>query len=335
MPAQHGLGRDDQAHPAKITSLPAQAVHLRGLPCVYRSGLGRDQQPQRRIQLAGVPLAPSCGEQPLRPAHRVGGQQGQPAEHAQHRQVGESHRHEYRQCPTARFPRSQMPILTVLHPPQGTRSAAVTELATRHRWPTQSATPPGRAGIAPGRVAGTRPRRADPVESWLGQPLGAGAPPEQLVLHYLAAFGAASVKDIQTWSGLTRLSEVTERHRPRLPAFRDQAGTELNDLPDAPRPDPDTPAPPRFLPVYDKLLLLQATARIIPNRRPCPYPRQRRSHRHAVRRRLLPRNLAHHPARPQRHPPHRALRPAARAGQHRRRKPPPARVRSRRRQHPM
>jgi hypothetical protein len=83
-----------------------------------------------------------------------------------------------------------------------------------------------------------------PAESWLGRPLGAGAPPEQLVLRYLAAFGPASVKDMQAWSGLTRLGEVTARIRPRLQAFRDEHGTELHDLPGAPRPSEDVPVPP-------------------------------------------------------------------------------------------
>ncbi|MFF5991425.1 winged helix DNA-binding domain-containing protein [Prauserella flavalba] len=93
---------------------------------------------------------------------------------------------------------------------------------------------------------------------WLGTRTTRGPDAERLILRYLGAFGPASVRDVQTWCGLTRLGEVVERLRPRLRTFRTEDGVELFDLPDAPRPAEDTRAPVRFVPEYDNLLLSHA-----------------------------------------------------------------------------
>ncbi|MER7011043.1 winged helix DNA-binding domain-containing protein [Saccharopolyspora sp. NPDC000359] len=103
--------------------------------------------------------------------------------------------------------------------------------------------------------------RAALLSSWLGRepdpPSENGSDPagEALVRRYLAAFGPATSTDLRTWCGVAGLPKAVSALRDELVSFRDERGRELLDLPDAPRPDPDTPAPVRFLPAFDNAIL--------------------------------------------------------------------------------
>jgi hypothetical protein len=105
-------------------------------------------------------------------------------------------------------------------------------------------------------------RRADRLalaEDWVGPATATEADGlAHLVRAYLRAFGPGAWRDIASWAGIS-IATVKETARGLdLRSFRDEHGGQLVDLPDAPLPDPDTPAPVRFLPHWDANLLVHA-----------------------------------------------------------------------------
>jgi hypothetical protein len=150
---------------------------------------------------------------------------------------------------------------------------SMTELAkaVTDRWPTPGPRPLGEmliAALLP--MAQLPPRglwrtrggvRNALLSSWLGRDIDPRTPDDSdpvgqtLVRRYLAAFGPAASADLRAWCGLAGLPTAVAKLREELITFRDTRGRELLDLPNAPRPDPDTPAPVRFLPAFDNAIL--------------------------------------------------------------------------------
>jgi hypothetical protein len=122
-------------------------------------------------------------------------------------------------------------------------------LQHHHETAFWSATPGGRF------VALDEPEEHDPTEARA-----------EVLRRYLAAFGPASRRDIVAWF-MMRVPEIQralDRLEP-LRRFRDEQGRELLDVPRAPLPDAETPAPVRFLPKWDNLLLaFQDRTRVLP-----------------------------------------------------------------------
>ncbi|MBW4721393.1 winged helix DNA-binding domain-containing protein [Saccharothrix obliqua] len=150
------------------------------------------------------------------------------------------------------------------------RSMAEVGRALAARWPATGPRPLGEmvaAALVP--MVQLPPRglwrakggvRMVRLSSWLGRPIdplvdGVDVVGAALARRYLAAFGPAAVADLRAWCGLAGLPGAVAAIRGELVSFRDEHGRELVDLPGAPRPDPDTPAPVRFLPAFDNAVL--------------------------------------------------------------------------------
>ncbi|OQQ19962.1 hypothetical protein B0675_25060 [Streptomyces sp. M41(2017)] len=152
-------------------------------------------------------------------------------------------------------------VLAARWPEPGRR--ALGEMVIAALVPVAQAPPRGlwrtKAGVRNVALASWLGREVDPPPPGGTDPVG-----EALVRRYLAAFGPASSADLRAWCGLAGLPAAVSAVRGELVSFRDERGRELLDLPDAPRPDPDTPAPVRFLPAFDNAILgYQDRGRII------------------------------------------------------------------------
>jgi hypothetical protein len=105
-------------------------------------------------------------------------------------------------------------------------------------------------------------RRADlyaAAEDWIGpEEVGYEEGVELLIRRYLGGYGPATLANLADWAGMPPKELAPFVERLRLRRFAGEGGEELLDLPRAPLPDPETPAPVRFLPTWDATLLVHA-----------------------------------------------------------------------------
>ena len=147
------------------------------------------------------------------------------------------------------------------------RTRAELRLLLAERWPdidptslayTVSAHAPLVQVPPRGLWRGSGQARLATADMWLGKKLReqpARGAREQMVRRYLAAFGPATVNDVQAWCGLTGLRTIVDGMRGELRTFRDERGRELIDVADAPLADAGTAAPPRILAPFDNVIL--------------------------------------------------------------------------------
>ena len=155
-------------------------------------------------------------------------------------------------------PRTRAQLASLLGERWPERDAASLAYAVTYLMPLVQVTPRGLWGR-------TGPSAFTTFEHWLGRPPGPPKEPDDLMRRYLAAFGPSTPADASSWSRLAGMREVFERLRPELRIVRDERDRELFDVPRAPLPSPETPAPVRFLPEYDNVLLgHEDRSRIVP-----------------------------------------------------------------------
>jgi hypothetical protein len=159
----------------------------------------------------------------------------------------------------AEGPRTQAEIRAFIAERFPDAPAAAAAYAVRNRLPLVQVPPRG-LWSSSGQV------RSTTADTWLGRPVDPSPAVDAVVLRYLAAFGPATPGDFTAWSGLKGARELLERVRPQLRVYRDERGRELFDIGDGRFVEADAPAPVRFLPEYDNVVLAHRDrSRVVPS----------------------------------------------------------------------